>query len=156
MSPGISGAIWFDSLPLPTLVADGTTNWRYRPQSCTGDGTITLFDFDDCCYSWFVNDLAIVVFYALSWGQIGDRHAYAASFWRHFWQGYRLEHDLDRQWLAEIPWFLALREIDTYAVIHRSMDVDAIDDPWAARFMKGRRHRINAGVPYVDLDFSVV
>lgn len=26
-------------------------------------GTITLFDFDDCVYSWFSNDIAIVLFY---------------------------------------------------------------------------------------------
>ena len=28
------------------------------------DGTLTFFDFDDCCYTWFVADLAIVLFYA--------------------------------------------------------------------------------------------
>ena len=30
-------------------------------------GRITLFDFDDCTYSWFINDIAIVLF-ILSWG----------------------------------------------------------------------------------------
>ena len=26
-------------------------------------GQITLFDFDDCAHNWFINDVAIVLFY---------------------------------------------------------------------------------------------
>ncbi len=115
--------------------------------------TITLFDFDDCCYSWFVNDLAIVLFYALSWVGFEDDPDYVERFWRWFSRGYRNAHDLDRQWLVEIPWFMKLRELDTYAIVNRSMDPNHIDDPWARRFILGRRDRVNQGAPVVDLDF---
>lgn len=30
------------------------------------DGEITLFDFDDCCRSWYINDLSIALFYLAS------------------------------------------------------------------------------------------
>jgi len=52
-----------------------------------------------------------------------------------------------------VPWFLKLREIDLYAVIHRSFDVDHLTDSWVSRFMEGRRDRIEQGVPYVEYDF---
>lgn len=34
----------------------GETNYRYR------DDQLNIFDFDDCCYHWFVYDLAITIY----------------------------------------------------------------------------------------------
>lgn len=66
----------------------------------------------------------------------------------------RGRYRLDSGWLREIPHFLKLREIDLYAVIHRSFDVENLDDPWCVGYMRGRKERIEAGVPYVDVDFA--
>jgi Ser/Thr protein kinase RdoA (MazF antagonist) len=115
-------------------------------------GDITLFDFDDCVYSWYVYDIAMVVFYAVTNHE--DPEGFAAKFWPHFWRGYRQENDLDPAWLAEMPAFFKLREIDLYAVIYRSFDVDNITDNWVAQFMDGRRRRIEQDVPYLNIDFS--
>jgi Ser/Thr protein kinase RdoA (MazF antagonist) len=116
------------------------------------DGTLTLFDFDDSCYNWFVDDIAIVLFYAATNHE--DTAAFAGEFLPRFLSGYRQENRLDAAWLAEIPHFLKLREIDLYAVIHRSFDVDDLDDPWCARYMDGRRARIENDVPTIDFPFE--
>lgn len=34
----------------------GPTNFRYR------NGTLTVFDFDDCCYHWYAYDLAVTIY----------------------------------------------------------------------------------------------
>jgi Ser/Thr protein kinase RdoA (MazF antagonist) len=34
----------------------GETNYRYR------EGQLNIFDFDDCCYHWFIYDLAITIY----------------------------------------------------------------------------------------------
>ena len=115
-------------------------------------GRITLFDFDDCSYSWLVNDIAIVLFY-IALGK-EDQAALTKEFMTHFMNGYRRENHLEDSWLKEIPYFLKLREIDLYAVIHRSFDVDNIDHPWVAMFMENRKQRIEDGVPFIDFDFS--
>lgn len=115
-------------------------------------GVITLFDFDDCNYSWFVNDIAIVLFY-IALGK-EDQGAFTREFMTHFLTGYRMENELDQAWLKEMPYFLKLREIDLYAVIHRSFDVENIDHPWVAMFMDGRKQRIQGEVPFIDFDFS--
>jgi Ser/Thr protein kinase RdoA (MazF antagonist) len=116
------------------------------------EGWITLFDFDDCNYSWYVNDLAIVLFYMVMGPT--ERSERTQEFLSHFLRGYRRENRLDPGWLAEIPHFLKLREIDLYAIIHRSFGPAYVEDPWCARFMQGRQAQIEAGKPYIDFDFG--
>ena len=115
------------------------------------DGRITLFDFDDCVYSWYVYDISMVVFYMVVGRE--DASGFTKEFMSHFLPAYSSECRLDDAGLTEIPLFLKLREIDLYAVIHRSFDVENLSDPWCRRYMSGRRERIEKGVPFVDLDF---
>ncbi|MCB8921983.1 MAG: phosphotransferase [Ardenticatenaceae bacterium] len=114
-------------------------------------GHITLFDFDDCCYGHFAYDLAMVLFYAIT------NHPEPVTFGTHFWQqflhGYDQENELDHAWLRDVPYFMKLREIDLYAIITRDFDSLA-GDRWAQTFMHGRKERIEAGMPYVAMDFG--
>ncbi|MBN1426651.1 phosphotransferase [Candidatus Fermentibacteria bacterium] len=118
------------------------------------EGRITLFDFDDCSYGWFMYDIAIVLFYMIT------NHPEPASvcgrFMPRFLEGYRTENRLDPRWLGEVPWFLKLREIDLYAVIHRSFDVEHLTDSWVARFMDGRKERIERDISYVEFEFATL
>jgi amicoumacin kinase len=117
-------------------------------------GQITLFDFDDCCYGHYIYDLAMVVFYAIA--NHSDMPAATREFLIPFLHGYRRENRLDPAWLKEIPYFLKLREIDLYAVIHRSMGPGPYEDGWVKRYMEGRKARLNAGLPFVDFDFQAL
>jgi Ser/Thr protein kinase RdoA (MazF antagonist) len=116
------------------------------------NGRITLFDFDDCHYNWYANDLAIVLFYSVMGAE--DPAAFTQAFMRHFIDGYTQENAFNPAWLALIPDFMKMREIDLYAVIHRSFDVENLDDPWCARFMDGRKRRIEGEVPVIEMDFE--
>jgi len=49
---------------------------------------------------------------------------------------------------------LKLREIDLYGVIHRSFDVDNLEDPWVAMYMEDRKQRIENDMPYIEFDFT--
>jgi Ser/Thr protein kinase RdoA (MazF antagonist) len=116
------------------------------------EGRITAFDFDDCVYGWFIYDIAMVLFYAALFAE--DGRAFTETFMPPFLQGYRQENALDPAWLAEMPHFLKLREIDLYAVIHRSFDLESTQDRFVARYMPGRKERIEGEVPVIDYDFS--
>ena len=62
-------------------------------------GTLTLFDFDDCVYSWFINDIAIVLFYiSMDAEELGfpSAAAFTQEFMTHFLRGYRQAYPLDR------------------------------------------------------------
>jgi Ser/Thr protein kinase RdoA (MazF antagonist) len=115
------------------------------------EGRITAFDFDDCVYSWFIYDIAMVLFYSALFAE--DGRAFTEAFMPCFLQGYRRENALDPAWLAEMPHFLKLREIDLYAVIHRSFDLESTEDRFVAHYMPGRRERIEGEVPVIDYDF---
>jgi Ser/Thr protein kinase RdoA (MazF antagonist) len=115
-------------------------------------GTITLFDFDDCGYSWFANDVAIALFYIVM--DADDWPAFTREFMTHFLAGYREVRSFERHWLREVPAFLKLRELVLYAVMHRDYDVQNIDDWWAARFMRDRKWKIEHDVPFIDFDFE--
>ncbi len=118
------------------------------------EGQITLFDFDDCQYSWFANDIAMALFYAISHDCVSEEDlAWARRFLRELMEGYRRENTIDARWLGGIPHFLKLREIDLYAAIHRSLDLDDLD-PWCASFMRDRKRKIEHDVPYVELDWE--
>jgi Ser/Thr protein kinase RdoA (MazF antagonist) len=113
---------------------------------------ITLFDFDDCVYSWFIYDIAMVLFYGLMGHE--NEPAYIEHFSTHFLRGYRQENDLAPAWLAEIPFFLKLREIDLYAqIIFSYGGADQVDDPWNQRYLMGRKEKIENGVPYINFDW---
>ena len=53
-------------------------------------GIPNLFDFDDCTYNWFANDIAMVLFYIV----IGekDQQAFTLNFMRQFIKGYKREN----------------------------------------------------------------
>jgi hypothetical protein len=56
--------------------------------------------------------------------------------------------------LKELPYFLKLREIDLYAIIHFSFDLENEDDPWITGFLDGRKERIDTGLPYIDFEWE--
>jgi Ser/Thr protein kinase RdoA (MazF antagonist) len=117
------------------------------------DNQLTLFDFDDCVYGHFIYDIAMVLFYA-SLGE-PDPAAYTSWFMPLFLSAYREENSLDPAWLAELPHFMKLREIDLFAAIHFSFnDGDHPADPWCERYMKGRRERIVGDIPFIVYDWS--
>ncbi len=114
-------------------------------------GRINLFDFDDCNRNWFINDLAIVLFYMVTNAENPEK--LAGKFLPPFLKGYATENQLRSEWLSHIPVFLRMREIDLYAVIHRSFDMENLTG-WCKQFMEGRAEKIENAVPYIDLDFK--
>lgn len=140
------------------------------------DGTLTLFDFDDCAYSWFINDIAIVLFYiSMDAEELGypDATSFTHDFLIHFLRGYRQAYTLPRAWLKEIPVFLKLRELELYAVVHRDFQIEGAEHwdlerfkqipgfdlhnsghMWIASFMQNRKPRIDQDLPFIEYDFE--
>jgi Ser/Thr protein kinase RdoA (MazF antagonist) len=115
------------------------------------DGTqVTLFDFDDCGYNWFANDLAIVMYYGLL--AFEDPAEAARTIWPTFIAGYQDRHRIEAHWFELFPQFLAWRDVLLLSVLHRSRDsITDIDvGAWIERFHA--RHTDNR--PLVAFDFT--
>lgn len=116
-------------------------------------GTVTIFDFDDCCYGWFAMDTAMILFDLLVLYPHYDKEVFALRFLSSYLEGYRAESPLDAFWLAQLPHFLKLLETGIYLQVYRQHD-PADSSSWVGRFMTGRKRRIEQGVPYVDIAFA--
>ena len=96
------------------------------------NGKLTFFDFDDCCFQWFVFDVATIVFSAVLQPWMGnsqsDREALATTFLHYFFEGYDRVFPVTTFMLAHMPLFLKARELSLYGVIHAHMDVNDLQD----------------------------
>lgn len=81
------------------------------------NGDITVFDFDDCCYFWFMHELAS------AWeGGIGrvmsrglkERTAFMKHYMDQVMEGYTLEHALSEEWLARLSLFVKLIHVEEF------------------------------------------
>jgi amicoumacin kinase len=116
------------------------------------DYTLTIFDFDDCVYGHFIYDIAMAVFYIPEWDE-KDVPGFIGRFMPVFLKGYREYNKLDPRWLAELPYFLKLREIDLFAEI-LFMDGENPMHPWSAQYMLDRRERIERDQPFIKFDWE--
>lgn len=122
-------------------------------------GEVTLFDFDEAQYSWFVEDIAIQLYYLVYvYGGndgAGLREEQAGRFMNHFMKGYILEHSLDEYWIKQIPLFLRLRELIVYIGSFRNWDGDetfsSSDNQWFKDWIAESKVRIESEIPIVNI-----
>jgi len=113
------------------------------------NGDITVFDFDDCCYFWFVYDLAC------AWeGGIGrvmyrplaERIAFMDRYMQDVMTGYTRENTLSEACLAQLPLFVRL--IQMQELVHYAQYLDEPDEEIQA----GLRYKIRCieeDLPYM-------
>lgn len=117
------------------------------------DNQLTVFDFDDCAYQWYVSDIAIALFYYVAFIDNEEvKIAKAKDFMKLFMKGYHRENKLDLDAFKQFPYFLKLREFILYIVIHRSCNLET--DEWGKRFISLYRDRIINDIPFVQIDFT--
>ncbi|TMQ12417.1 MAG: phosphotransferase [Deltaproteobacteria bacterium] len=120
---------------------------------CFADGRITVFDFDNCEYAWYVKDIAVLVFYVARGEARGQREDAVATFLAPFLEGYRELRPCDRTWLELVPDMLALQRSMNYALFHQYRDPGLLDEPTLDAWHRFRRD-IEADIPVLELDFT--
>jgi Ser/Thr protein kinase RdoA (MazF antagonist) len=113
------------------------------------NGDITVFDFDDCCYFWFMYDIAC------AWeGGVGramfrpldERVAFMDHYMAEVLAGYSCENTLSAEWLERLPLFLRL--IQMQELVYYAQYLDEPDDEIQA----GLRYKIRCiedDIPYL-------
>jgi len=113
------------------------------------NGDITVFDFDDCCYFWFMYDLAC------AWeGGIGrvmfrplaERRTFMARYMEQVLAGYTRENTLSAAWLERLPLFLRL--IQMQELMHYSQYLDDPDEELQAE-LRYKIRCIEEDIPYL-------
>jgi len=79
------------------------------------NGDITVFDFDDCCYFWFIYELASA--WEAGTGRVmfrdlAERRAFMDRYMEQVMEGYHRENALFACWLARLPLFVRLIQVE--------------------------------------------
>lgn len=116
------------------------------------EDSLILFDFDECQYSWFAEDIAIELFYAVYVflnDSRADREKCAENFMKNFMKGYERKNHLKDKALKEISLFLRLREIILYRGMEISLDMNDLNE-WTRTYVSESRNRIENHIPIVE------
>jgi len=116
------------------------------------DNELTVFDFDDASYHYFISDIAIFLFYLIWFKKDEERIKLADFALTHFMRGYKSENKLSKEDFLTIDKFLKLREIVLYLVIFKTLNIEESD--FAQRYINTYCDRIIFNTPFVDLDFE--
>ena len=93
------------------------------------NGDITVFDFDDSCYFWFIYEIAS------AWeGGIGrtmfqglnERKFFMEHYMEQVLAGYGRENSLSEEWMEQLPLFIKLIQVEEF--LHYAQYLDEPDD----------------------------
>lgn len=116
-------------------------------------GAITVFDFDNCLYGWYLFDLANLWTHGVGWCQFERDADKRMAFMKHYFdtilRGYRSETDVSDQLLEELPLFIDMvlieNVVDAFECsLREGEEVDEEDLEDAARCLI-------QGIPYVGI-----
>jgi Ser/Thr protein kinase RdoA (MazF antagonist) len=119
------------------------------------NGSITVFDFDDACYFWFMVDLASTWASGVGWTMfrpLEERRAFMGHYMDSVMTGYTRENTLSEVWLARLPLFLRLVQMQELVYFSRYLD-DPDEDIQAG--LRYKIHCIENDIPYLGFFDSV-
>jgi len=101
------------------------------------NGDITVFDFDDSCYFWFMFELASAWEGGIGWVRsrpLAERKAFMDRYMEQVMEGYTRENTLSSEWLDRMPLFLRLVQMQELV--------------YFAQYLGGPDEEIQAGLRY--------
>ncbi len=101
------------------------------------EGKMTIIDFDDSHYNWYIADIAIILFhYAWRFGKDPkSRNQIIKEFFPIFMDGYLSENNLDQFWIDKIPLFIKLRHFSLFCTLVYELKIEF--DEWSNKILEG-------------------
>ncbi|MFX0091868.1 MAG: phosphotransferase enzyme family protein [Candidatus Hodarchaeota archaeon] len=107
-----------------------------------------LFDFDRCCYKWFIADIAIALYYPLYLSPLRQnpkaQKEFISYFLPLFWEGYERENQLEAFWKGTLNTFIKVRD----AILYMYFPTDRDQKP-----LEVFKSRIMGKEPYIDIEY---
>lgn len=100
-----------------------------------GNSQVSILDFDDCASYWYVADIA----YALR-DLFEDRIDLENPLFQAFLTGYSSETEVDTELLEQLPMFMRMHNLVTFAKLIRSVDVP--ESPEHPEWLSGLRSKL--------------
>jgi Ser/Thr protein kinase RdoA (MazF antagonist) len=113
------------------------------------NGDITVFDFDDACYCWFMYDLASAWACGVGWAMfrpLEERRSFMDHYMDQVMIGYARENTLSEAWWVRLPLFLRL--IQMQELVYSARYLDDPDEEIQAG-LRYKTHCIEHDIPYL-------
>jgi Ser/Thr protein kinase RdoA (MazF antagonist) len=115
------------------------------------NGDITVFDFDDSCYSWFMYELATAWLAGTGramFRPLAERRDIMDRYMEQILAGYTSQNSLSDAWLARLPLFLRLLQMQELMYFAQSLDNPDEENQAGLRY---KIHCIENDIPYLGL-----
>ena len=119
------------------------------------NGDITVFDFDDCCYFWFIYELASAWeggIGRIMFSDLEKRRTFMDHYMEQLMEGYQNYHNLTDEWLVRMPLFIKLIQMEEF--LHYAIYLDEPDDTLQAE-LQYKIKCIEDEIPYMGFFDSI-
>jgi amicoumacin kinase len=111
---------------------------------------LILFDFDDCSYNWYVQDLSTSIYHALWTG--GAYHPkwdkFHQEFLEFFLKGYLSVRELTENDLVQLELFLQMRELFLYLLFKKRWDYQHLEEWQSEKLLEMEENLRHNRIPY--------
>ncbi|WP_106767647.1 hypothetical protein [Paenibacillus faecalis] len=113
-----------------------------------------MFDFDDCNYTYFINDIGITLCYALFYPfkEFDNKTEYYRVFFRHFIKGYLKENTIQVEEIEYLQDSIKIRYILLYVYFHQANDVANLNEE-SMNWLKELQRVAASDDPMLPIDF---
>lgn len=114
---------------------------------------LILFDFDDCAYNWYAQDLAVSLYHALWTGESfhPEWTEFHDVFITNFFDGYTSYRSVTKDEMKLVSIFLRMRELFLFLLFKSSWDFDSIEE-WQKNKLIELEVSVKQGtVPYLKV-----
>ncbi|MBU0492581.1 MAG: phosphotransferase [Chloroflexi bacterium] len=119
------------------------------------NGDMTVFDLDDCCYFWFIYELASAWEGGIGRAMFRDlagRQAFMEHYMEQVMAGYNRENSMSAEWLARLPLFIRLIQVEEF--LHFVQYIDEPDEEMQAQ-LDYKIKCIEDEIPYMGFFDSI-
>ncbi|HNT74282.1 MAG TPA: phosphotransferase [Anaerolineae bacterium] len=113
------------------------------------NGDITVFDFDDACYFWFMYEIASAWEGGIGrtmFRGLGQRQSFMAHYMEQVMEGYHQENSLPDSWLERLSLFIQLIQVEEF--LHYAQYLDEPDEELQSE-LNYKIKCIENGIPYM-------
>jgi Ser/Thr protein kinase RdoA (MazF antagonist) len=111
---------------------------------------LILFDFDDCAYNWYVQDLSTSIYHAL-WTGISyhpEWIKFPQEFLEHFLNGYMSLRTLSEVDIVQIEIFMQIREVFLYLLFNKTWDIHNLEKWQLDKMLELEENLRHNRIPY--------
>lgn len=116
------------------------------------DGQITVYDFDNACYCWYMFDLANLWTHGVGWIQfepdVQKRKKYMDDYFEKIVEGYTSETELDPSMLEQLPLFIQVVLLENIVDEFECMKIEG-EEPEEDEELAYRIKCMEENIPYM-------